>query len=117
MFVLFAVAVMLVDVEAGRRIGNSVQGAGLCRVQREWAFCRHALGKLEIVSEARSKHGAGGIPGFFCFAACAGCMVKNAWGSPPVKEVVHMEQFLLDMAAQVAAGVIVALFVYWLNRR
>ena len=28
-----------------------------------------------------------------------------------------MEQFLLDMAAQVAAGVIVALFVYWLNRR
>ena len=28
-----------------------------------------------------------------------------------------MEQFLLDMAAQGAAGVIVALFVYWLNRR
>ena len=38
-------------------------------------------------------------------------------GSSPVKEDAHMVQFLLDSAAQVVAGVVVALFVYWLNRR
>ena len=38
-------------------------------------------------------------------------------GSSPVKEDAHMVQFLLDTAAQVVAGVVVALFVYWLNRR
>lgn len=38
-------------------------------------------------------------------------------GSSPVKEDAHMVQFLQDAAAQAVAGVVVALFVYWLNRR
>ena len=33
------------------------------------------------------------------------------------KEVMPMVQFLWDAAAQAVAGIVVALFVYWLNRR
>lgn len=52
-------------------------------------------------------------------ADCAGVkgMLEGLRGSPPVKEVAHMVQFLLDAAAQAVAGVVVALFVYWLKRR
>lgn len=46
----------------------------------------------------------------------AGMMLERPWGSSP-KGGLPMDQFLLDMAAQVAAGVIVALFAYWLNLR
>ena len=54
-----------------------------------------------------------------CPADCAGVkgMLEGLRGSPPVKEVAHMVQFLLDAAAQAVAGVVVALFVCWLNRR
>ncbi len=53
------------------------------------------------------------------FSLCSRCwtLLKNVWGSPPVKEDAHMEQFLLDVAAQVVASVIVALFVYLMKRR
>ncbi|WP_300806991.1 hypothetical protein [uncultured Desulfovibrio sp.] len=44
-------------------------------------------------------------------------MLERLRGSSPVKEDAQMEQFLLDVAAQVVAGVIVALFVYLMKRR
>ena len=44
-------------------------------------------------------------------------MLERLRGSSPVKEDAQMEQFLLDVAAQVVAGVIVALFVYLIKRR
>lgn len=44
-------------------------------------------------------------------------MVKAFSGQFLRKEVLPMEQFLLDVAAQVVASVIVALFVYLTRRR
>ena len=44
-------------------------------------------------------------------------MVKAFSGQSSEKEDAHMEQFLLDVAAEIVAGVVVALFVCWLNRR
>lgn len=42
---------------------------------------------------------------------------KSVFGAVLRKEVAQMEQFLLDVAAQVVASVIVALFVYLTRRR
>lgn len=38
-------------------------------------------------------------------------MIGEVLGQPPEKEVAPMEQFLLDVAAQVLAGVVVTLII------
>ena len=39
----------------------------------------------------------------------------SAWGTPPVKEVIAMRHFMLDVAALALADVIAAVVVHLLN--